>query len=298
MRRAWLAALVLLTLAVQLVVVPLLQTPLPPPRHHFFNFSSVYIIALEPATAAPLAHAAKAFLGVDTVDVMQAINGTRALRSHFAQLPLYTKMLLQSRQRHDHMQLSSAPMLGCLLSHMAAWRRVRPGEIVAVLEEDALLDLVSAQRIHDLSVDLQDVPWDLLMLESGQLTITGTWMHVGALAATCAYRPTDDWTNTTMTLQPCTWLGSRGYLLTHAGAQTLLRHAQPIHVQVDALMGLVAAFEPRFRMYWPRSNVVHWDYLRWSTIFDGCIKCYMPSSPLYYVLAVVTVVGLFSYRKR
>jgi hypothetical protein len=35
---------------------------------------------------------------------------------------------------------------------------------------------------------------------------------------------------------PCTWFGTRGYLITHSGAQHLLRHAYPISVQVFALI--------------------------------------------------------------
>ena len=94
----------------------------------------------------------------------------------------------------------------------------------------------------------------------------------------------------------CTWQGSRGYLLGYEGAQMLLKHATPIAVQVDGLMGLVATFEPRFQMYWPRVNIVHKDFTRMSTIWDGCLKCYLPTTtPLFlYTAGLVVVVGLGS----
>ena len=142
---------------------------------------------------------------------------------------------------------------------------------------------MSAERIRALSEDLRGVQWDLVMLESGQVTATGRWRYVGQVAATCDYVHAS--TNGTA----CTWQGSRGYLLGYEGAQMLLKHATPIAVQVDGLMGLVATFEPRFQMYWPRVNIVHKDFTRMSTIWDACVKCYLPTSGLYYAAVVVVL---------
>ena len=73
----------------------------------------------------------------------------------------------------------------------------------------------------------------------------------------------------------------------------MLEHAYPISVQVDALIALVAAFHPsEFHLYWTRENVVHMRYVRMSTIWEGCIKCFLPADPLFYLCAlVVTFVG-------
>lgn len=233
-----------------------------------FNISDAYIIALD-TSANELQTQVKCHLHIPHVHLFAAINGTRALLQ-LPTLPLYTRFLFAIKARHDHMQLSSDAMLGCLLSHMAIWRLVLPGAIVAVFEEDGVVDAVSAQRLAILERDLADSRWDLLMLESGQFTATGKWRAVGQIAATCA------------TL--CTWQGSRGYLVSYRGAQALLRFAEPIMVQVDALMGLVAAFEPGFRMYWTLSDVVHPSRMRMSTIWDACIKCYLPpGAHLFYV---------------
>lgn len=170
-----------------------------------------------------------------------------------------------------------------------------------MVEQDAIIDWASAERIHALSVDLAgEHNWELVMLESGQVTATGKWDNVGKVAATCAYAPptraemmqrAEDEASLFLGLWPsqkkrsngtrreggaCTWQGSRGYLLSYGGAQTLLRYARPMMVQVDALMGLVATFEPGFRMYWPRVDIAHKDFSRASTIWDGCLKCYLP----------------------
>ena len=298
-------------------------------RRPRFNLSEAYIIALEPSEKEGLQATARLHLNIERVHMFQAINATEALRMAFDTLPLYTKLLFQFKARHDHMQLSSAPMLGCLLSHMAIWRQIRPDTIVAVLEEDAVLDEASAERLRGLSEDLDGVPWELLMLESGQVTATGAWRNVGQVAATCAYQapgrrellqrlvkqseaqpalyyhlldpflPAANTTATPATAAAasdevadsgaCTWQGSRGYLLSYKGARLLLRYAEPIAVQVDGLMALVAMFEPGFRMYWPRVDVVHREFMRMSTIWDGCVKCYLPASPAAYVALIVVL---------
>lgn len=73
----------------------------------------------------------------------------------------------------------------------------------------------------------------------------------------------------------------------------LLDHAYPISVQVDALVALVAAFHPaEFRMYWTRENVVHMRYVRISTIWEGCIKCFLPANPIFYLCGIVVLLLL------
>ena len=64
-----------------------------------------------------------------------------------APLPLHTRHLLRSG-RCDHTQIGNAAMLGCLLSHMQAWRLVRPGERVAILEEVATAFSEATQTRH------------------------------------------------------------------------------------------------------------------------------------------------------
>ena len=286
-------------------------------KNNVFNISTVYIIALQPVPA--LKEKASWVLGVTDVRVFPAVNASEAMRLAFDELPLYTKLLMEQGVRHDHMQLSSGPMLGCLLSHMSLWKQVPPGAVVAVLEEDAVLDATSTDRIRALWQDLQQTTaWDLIMLESGQATATGEWRYVGEVAATCAYRwqrpaALDDevglydyyyryyLTNNRTRGSVCTWQGSRGYLLSHRGAQMLLRCAHPMMVQVDALMGLVATFEPGFGMFWPRVDVVHKNLLHISTIWDGCLKCYMPGTSVFFLVTLVLfltcVCGVGTYIK-
>jgi hypothetical protein len=72
------------------------------------------------------------------------------------------------------------------------------------------------------------------------------------------------------------------------GAKILLDHVYPISVQVDALIALVAAFHSNeFHMYWTRENIVHLRYTHISSIWEGCIKYYLPAGPIYYLCAGV-----------
>ena len=49
----------------------------------------------------------------------------------------------------------------------------------------------------------------------------------------------------------CTTFGTRGYLVTRQGAERLLAHADPITVQVDALISLAASYDPDLRCTGP-----------------------------------------------
>lgn len=67
-------------------------------------------------------------------------------------------------------------------------------------------------------------------------------------------------------------------------------------LKVDALMGLVAAFSHDFRMYWTRENIAHLQLFHMTGIWDGCIKCYLPTSPVHYIIAsVVAALFLWHY---
>ena len=258
------------------------QEPAPIQRS-FFNITRAFVIALEPHTAEPLVAQVREYMGIDDVEVVRAINATQALSMTAGHLSIYTQNLLRFG-RHDHMQVYSGGSLGCLLSHMSVWARAG-NETVAVFEEDAVLDRVSAQRMEALLQDMADVRWNLLMLESGHLGVRGAWAYVGSLAATCA-----DW-ETLHTGEACNWMGSRGYLLRGDGAALLLKHATPFAVQTDALMSLVATFDPAFAMYWTTSNIAHPTFFRRSTLWDGCVKCYFPVGLLATCVLMAFVVG-------
>jgi GR25 family glycosyltransferase involved in LPS biosynthesis len=217
------------------------------------------------------------YLQVENVSVFQGINQSEAM-SIYHNLPLYTKYTMKTG-RSDHMQIANPSMLGCLLSHITIWENIHKNEIVLILEEDAYVNLHSSLIMKHLSSDMNNIEWDVIMLESGQFIASGNWVTVGNHAATCA--------ESNQTVNICTWFGTRGYLITYVGAQKLLAHSFPVHVQIDAYMGLLAAFDPEFKMFWTRNNVVHQKLLHISKVWDGCLKCYMPKTNIFYVFVVL-----------
>lgn len=259
-----------------------------PQTNNHFNISRVWIISMHHTShhTLDLAKGLLYFLRIQDVQIFPAINGTHALQTGaYKFLSLYTRYLMLSG-RHDHMQLSSPGMLGCLLSHVHLWKTIQPNETVAIFEEDAYVDSTSAKRMEVLYQDIttHNVTWDVLLLESGHnLIASGKWVNIGELAATCSYHETSEGL--------CTWFGTRGYLITHEGAQHLLRFVYPISVQVDSLMGLVASFSPGFRMFWTRKDIAHLRIFHVTGVWDGCIKCYMPASTHPYLLGLAVLVA-------
>jgi GR25 family glycosyltransferase involved in LPS biosynthesis len=236
-------------------------------KKHGFEITRGHVIAMYHEQT-DLVSSLGYYLGISNVTIFDAINGSHVKSSDV--ISLYTQYLMLSG-RHDHMQLSSPAMLGCLLSHVEIWQSIKPNETIAVFEEDAYVDFVSAERMYYLSEDMRGVHWDIIILESGQkLIASGRWNHIGNYAANCS-------------TIPCTWFGTRGYLLTYTGAQHLLRHVYPISVQVDALIALEATFNIEFKMFWTRENIAHQHIFHVSGIWDACLKCYMPTSPFYYL---------------
>lgn len=279
------------------------------PRHNF-KIDRGYIISLDPQKSVDTIYQANHFINIQNVTIFKGINGTQAVyeSNEFDHLlSLYTQYVMLTG-RSDHMQLSTPSMLGCLLSHIYIWKKINPGETVAVFEEDAYMDKVSSERMYGLSNDIKSREWDVIILESGQIIASGAWVSVGDYAATCAigyvknnfpkYDYLDTTTTTTSTTDItnktthakniCTWFGTRGYLITYKGAQKLLENAFPVHVQIDAFMGLLAAFNPSFKMYWTRENIVHQRLGYVTQVWDGCIKCYMPQQIIFYVFLLIT----------
>ena len=93
--------------------------------------------------------------------------------------------------------------------------------------------------------------------------------------------------------QTCIRYGSRGYLLTHSGARLLLDHAHPITLQVDALISLLATYNPSFRLYWTTETVAHDSPWRRSRVWDGCIMhCIVPDILPFVLPALALALGL------
>lgn len=241
------------------------------------NITRAVIIALDVLNAGKLKTQVTRYF-TPHVGVMKAVNASEAQARTLDTLPLYTRHLINNG-RHNHVQIGNFAMLGCLLSHVDVWKQVVPGETVAVFEEDAFIDGVSAIRFEMLRNDMRGVTWDLVLLDKGHLIDTGKNEYVGSgMVARCAEGGA------------CMRFGTRGYIVRHEAAQKLINVAEPPIVQVDALISL-AAIHKGFKLFWSTENIAQATFWRFSTVWDGCVwECFVRDW-----LAVLMVIPFFSF---
>lgn len=264
----------LISLIIVLVSILLLTTTrlsvnhLTIPHTRGFDISHAFIIALDEAQGDRLASEIRKHLNIQQVTIKRPVNGTEAMelmKSDPLLLSLYSRHILHTG-RNDHMHIGNSAMLSCMLSHLEIWEfDMGDKPLIAVFEEDAILDDASAARLAQLYRDLQLVDWDMLLLERGHLNTEGKWQYLGELAATCTDGDT------------CLRYGTRGYLVKNRAAKLLAAHSRPFVVQVDSLISLLAAYQPwQFRLFWSTSDVAYPSPWRMSTLWDGCLRCFIP----------------------
>ena len=258
------------------------RLPPPPPAYHSRPAIASYILTLDPDASSELAEAVGRHLTTLRPTPWRALNGSQALAA--VELPLYTRLALVAG-RHDHMQIGTPEMLACLLGHMAIWREIGARNLTQalVLEEDAFVDGVSGDRFAQLLVDVSEAYYDVLLLETGHLTVSGAAKAVGELGRAWV-EPSDALRNR--------WMGTRGYLVRASALPRLLRHAETLDVQVDAVLTLAAVFDG-LRLLWTTQDIAQPSRLRRSRVqsADPCLKCFV--SPVSAHAAVGALGALF-----
>ena len=161
---------------------------------------------------------------------------------------------------------------------------------VAVFEEDIRVDAYSLEKMNRVWADAEALAprWSVLKLTADwghSVVQTGGWQYHSDSLASCA------------TKAGCTTFGTRGYLVTRQGAERLLAHADPITVQVDALISLAASYDPDFALYWALRSIAAPDgglasSVPSSTVWDGCLKCYLPTGATPYILVCLALAAL------
>ena len=153
-------------------------------------------------------------------------------------LPLYNRYVMQTG-RTDDLQIGNLNMLGCLESHREVWTRVRRTSYV--FEHDAKPSADGMRIVRKLLRDSTGRAWSVMKL-SAKL-VTGEHYPVGELSESC---------------RGCMSFGTRGYIVTKAGAQILLDNYHPPVVQVDAYISLLNAYHANFTLVWSVVQAVDW----------------------------------------
>ena len=159
---------------------------------------------------------------------------------------------------------------------------------VAVFEEDITVDAYSLEMMNRVWADAETLAphWSLLKLtvDWGHAMVqTGGWQHHSDSLASCARKA------------GCTTFGTLGYLVTRQGAERLLAHADLITVQVDALISLAASYDPEFALYWTLWSVAAPAEVMSApalTVWDCCLKCYLPTGAASYLLVCMAELAL------
>ena len=167
----------------------------PPLLVGLLNFSQAYVLALKPIDTEPLLMSILRHGIAPRAIALRAVNSSEAMLM-VEELPLYTRHQLR-HGRNEHMQIGNYAMLGCLYSHINAWRLVGPGETVAIFEvrtflrcaqrkpppppshfaepiqEDTQIDSTSEARMRLLEQDMAGIEWDIILLETGHANVRG-----------------------------------------------------------------------------------------------------------------------------
>lgn len=180
-------------------------------------------------------------------------------------LNLFTRFLLDnpcSDLAGDVIRTSG--MVGCFLSHLHVLRQLRPGDVFAVLEDDARLLAGGDQLLQDLLPFIRGADFHVLKLQTLPHDRRGMVLHRVSIPASASVQ-----------LEFCTgkncWVeGAMAYIVTFAGAQLLLRHAENSLVQFDSLVSLVSNYEPGFKLYWTHPDLVY-GAIHMSTVQELCL---------------------------
>ncbi len=215
--------------------------------------AQAYVIALEETHGTALSARFQAALSVST-HFIQADTG----RNHSNATHLFTRYMMDT-ERVDHKLIGNAAMIGCLMSHVQIWRAIT--EPVFIFEEDAVLGNETRAMIAHQLYEARMFNWSILMLTTrAQSNLKGAVTDISPLLATCT---------------ACDWFGTRGYIITPAGAAILLEYHTPLLLQVDGLISLVNSYDDRFQMIWVRDDTIRSIPDRPSTIqTKACPRCY------------------------
>lgn len=221
-------------------------------------------------------------LNISGVEHVQAITNYT-----LSELPLYTQYMIDNRRR-SHMEIGNMAMVGCFMSHLSIWERMNmSGDVVLVLEEDALLDLNYDTRIDMILESTGNTSWDVIMLTSRMWGVAK--MNTVAL---------NDYLYRCQTKKGCDWFGTRGYLLHPNAIPKLLANVFPIVVQVDAFLSLMNSYHPNFVMLWSVQEVVHESWFHLSSIWDMCLVCFVTEEIIAYVVILSIVYHLLKTKLR
>ena len=240
------------------------------------NVTETLYITRQPKLAAPKMESIRLKTGFSNIGVHVGIGEKEV---NLTSLPLYTRYVLETG-RHDIYQVGSPAMVGKYFSHVSAWRRMQEGDVFAVFEEDAHFSDTTRHQLVllDRYVEREGLSFEMIMLgldrspePSGELKThdVGEGLKLIQCQSACMLR------------------GTRGYVITYEGARKILKYTEPVEIQIDGLVSLMARYYKDFKLFWTSTDLALGpsvlEQLNDAVGQNRCFKCHFPTSNVYYI---------------
>lgn len=184
---------------------------------------------------------------------------------------LLNRLLYDDQAKLDERQMFNTRMVGCFLAHKNVWRQIPPHETWLILEDDAIPLPGYKQSL----LSLGPMKYSYINLGPSKEVRESTRDTKHPALHEC---PQGN--------QRCHVIGAIAYLLTHDGAQRLLRHSTPIEVPVDWYMSVLRDYlDPEFSFAF--TDVMFSTGQRASTIGHECLHCRLPRSESVLYFAII-----------
>eukprot|EP00960_Hanusia_phi_P067369 766612-Hanusia_phi.AAC.7 len=134
--------------------------------------------------------------------------------------------------RDSGKELPSWNAVALYLNHVEIWKRIRPGEIVAIFEEDAEMQHGTKEILESMeSLRIRQGNHSWFYGDSFYLTMDAFWVKDYGCK-----KPTIDFAESQWIKElPChMWYGTSSYLIGAGAARELLESVMPIDMQIDA----------------------------------------------------------------
>ena len=180
-------------------------------------------------------------------------------------------------------------MVGKYFSHVEVWKKMQEGDVFAVFEEDAHFSDAARNQLAmlDKFIRSNGLSFSVLMLGIDRNPEPSGIIHTfdvgeGLRLVHC--------------ISGCSLRGTRGYVITYEGARLLLKKTDPIEIQIDGLLSLMARYDKEFQLFWTQTDLALGpsvlEQLNDAVGQDSCFKCHLPTSNVYYI-GFWVVLGVF-----
>eukprot|EP00960_Hanusia_phi_P076177 768525-Hanusia_phi.AAC.2 len=178
----------------------------------------------------------------------QALRGNRSFFKHLT--PRAKHALLHGRD--DGKDIPSLNAVALYMNHINVWRSLRPGEVVAVYEEDAAPNSGTMDYLQRLDHVRRGMDRDSWLWGDGYyLSLYTDFLRQYSCMSVADDSIRGDDLHVTQEIHDyiedtscALWYGTSSYIIGFRAARYLLQGAYPVDMQIDAYVGLKAMFQP------------------------------------------------------